>query len=205
MSNESDAGLPRLQAPGAGLPWFERAVASVMLGWKARRATREGNAALFARERDTILELARACDPQNAAKRVLIPRPRGLEDSSRYWSVYMTLDHLRIINEGTGRLIRLLGEGKTPGRVTGTADVKPDPAADAQMVGAFEAACARFERCVDAVAELRTPLRWPHPWFGPLDAADWHFFTAFHMGLHRRQIEAILRGLHTAAAGSPRN
>jgi hypothetical protein len=29
---------------------------------------------------------------------VLIARPRGLEDSSRYWSVWMTLDHLRIVH-----------------------------------------------------------------------------------------------------------
>ena len=139
------------------------------------------------------------CRPSNRATRVLIPRPLGLEDSSRYWSVYMTLDHLRIVNGGTGELIRLLGVGKTPDRVTGTADVKPSPDADESVLGTFEAACAHFERCVSGVENLRTALRWPHPWFGPLDAADWHFFTAFHLTLHRQQIAAIRRGLARAA------
>lgn len=186
---------PHLQPPGAGLPPFERFVARLLVGWQARRATRRGNAAQFARERETILALAGTCPAEQAATRVLIPRPRGLEDSSRYWSVYMTLDHLRIVNQGAGELIRLLGRGQTPDRVTGTADVKPSPDADAGVVAAFEAACRHFERCVDEVADLHTALRWPHPWFGPLDAADWQFFTAFHMRLHRHQIEAILRGL----------
>lgn len=189
---------PVLQPPGAGLPWYERAIARAMLGWKARRVTRAGNAALFARERDLILQRLGDCPTPLRATRVLIPRPRGLEDCSRYWSVYMTLDHLRIINHGTGELIRLLGRGQTPERVTGTADVKPSPAADEGVVAAFGEACAHFERCAAGVENLRATPRWPHPWFGPLDAADWHFFTAFHMTLHRHQIEAIQRGLDKA-------
>lgn len=186
---------PQLQPPGAGLPWYERLVGGVMLRRRARGATRRQNAARFAQERDQILDLVRSCCAQAAARPVLIARLRGMEDSSRFWSVCMTLEHLRIVNHGTGELIRLLGLGQTPTRRTGTADVKPRPGIGVEVIGAFEAACAHFARCVDEVAELRTAVRWPHPWFGPLDAADWHFFTAFHMKLHHHQIEAILRSL----------
>ena len=182
----------QLQPPGAGLPKLELLLARLLVGWQARRATRQSAADLFARERTAILALARSGVAARDEQRVLIKRPVGLEDSSRYWSVYMTMDHLRIVNHGTGELIRLLGRGETPARVTGTADVKPAPGVGrgGDRPSSSEPATSSI-RAWQAVDDLRATPRWPHPWFGPLNAADWHFFTAFHMGLHRRQVEAI--------------
>ncbi len=191
MSPILPAVEPRLQPPGAGLPRLELLIARLLVGWQARRATRQSAATLFARERAAILKLVQGGSSEADQQRVLIKRPVGLEDCSRYWSVYMTMDHLRIVNHGTGELIRLLGRGKTPARVTGTADVKPVPGVGRAIIGGFEQACDFFEQSVAAVDDLRATPCWPHPWFGPLNAADWHFFTAFHLGLHRRQIEAI--------------
>ncbi len=37
--------------------------------------------------------------------------------------------------------------------------------------------------------------RFFHPWFGPLDAHRWHCLLAFHQGIHRKQIQAVHRGL----------
>jgi hypothetical protein len=178
---------------------MELIIARLILGWQRRRATRQSAAARFGRERDIILNLARGCDPEMGARRVLIPRPRGLEDSSRYWSVFMTLDHLRITNQGAAEVITLLGRGELPARALSIADLKPAPGADATAVGAFERACDHFERCVAAVDNLCRKARYAHPWFGPLNAADWHVATAFHMGLHRRQVETILQALGKAA------
>jgi len=42
---------------------------------------------------------------------------------------------------------------------------------------------------------LRTALKYKHPWFGPLDAAGWHTMAAWHIGLHRGQVERIVEGL----------
>ena len=191
MSQILQEAEPRLQPPGTGLPKLELSIARMLVGWQNRRSTRQSAAALFAREREVILKLARGGSSEADAQRVLIKRPIGLEDCSRYWSVYMTMDHLRIVNHGTGELIRLLGRGETPERVTGTADVKPAPGVGPEVTAEFERACDFFEQSVAVVDDLRATPRWPHPWFGPLNAADWHFFTAFHMGLHRRQVEAI--------------
>ena len=41
-------------------------------------------------------------------RRVLIRRPPGLEDSSRYWSAFMTLEHLRIVHREMVRIIDAL-------------------------------------------------------------------------------------------------
>jgi hypothetical protein len=48
---------------------------------------------------------------------------------------------------------------------------------------------------VAAAGNLKTELRYAHPWFGPLDAAGWHTLAAGHLGIHRVQIEQIIQGL----------
>ena len=187
--------MPRLAPPGAGLPWLEMRMARLGFSWLERRTSREQAAALLARERDTILKLASRCDPETGSLRVLIDRLRGMEDSSRFWSVFMTLDHLRIVNLAVSEVIQLLGMGQVPAREARTADVKPDPGVDRRVVDDFECSCQRVELCSAAVPNLRTAHRFAHPWFGSLDGAGWHFLAGFHLQLHRRQIEQILRHL----------
>ncbi|MGB7792191.1 MAG: DinB family protein [Terrimicrobiaceae bacterium] len=195
MNAEIREGIPVLAPPGAGLPRLELIIMRLAFGWLRRRQTREQAAELFRRERDVILRLASRCDPESASRPVLIDRLRGMEDSSRFWSVFMVIDHLRIVNRGISEVIRLLGRGQTPARQLRIADVKPRPLADQKVTGEFEQACARFERHAAKLSDLRTALRYAHPWFGPLDASGWHFLAGFHMQLHRRQIELILRHL----------
>src|SRR6185369_877237 len=87
---------PQLARPGAGLPKPELYVARILFALRRWTSTRDVFSAVFQKERHAIQQLVRSCGPVSAARRVLIPRVRGLEDSSRYWSVWMTLEHLRI-------------------------------------------------------------------------------------------------------------
>ena len=63
------------------------------------------------------------------------------------------------------------------------------------------AAVAEYEAAGDALLaaaaapDLKTSIRLPHPWFGPLDAAGWPALAAGHMGIHREQIVRILRAI----------
>jgi len=132
---------------------------------------------------------------------VLIKRLPGMEDSSRHWSVFMTMDHLRIVNGFIAETLALLARGEVPERAASTATVKPDPQADAAVWEGLETACDAIARTADAIPDLRTASRFAHPWFGPLDAAGWHFMAGFHMRLHRGQIQAILRGLENPGRG----
>lgn len=190
--NASDAVSDTLEPAGKGLPRIELWVARVLVGWQARRTSRQGADRLFADERARVRRLVESVPEERASRRVLIPRLRGMEDSSRYWSVYMTLDHLRIVDDEIAGVIVSLVRGAVPARAVSTADVKPSPTADRAVMTSFERSCDVYTRTVDAIPDLNTKLTWPHPWFGPFDAARWHFLTAFHMGLHRRQIEVIL-------------
>ena len=166
-----------------------------MLKWQASWTSRAQAEELFAAQRAAALEIASQCPAEHLHTPVLIRRIRGLEDSSRYWSVLMTLDHLRIVNESISRIIPLLAAGQVPEGVARTAAVKPSPSQDAGIITAFEKANDALVSAVASVGNLRTASRYDHPWFGPLDAAQWHFMAGFHMRLHVKQLQLILEGL----------
>lgn len=194
MSADESAPAVKLAPPGAGLPKPELFFARLIFGWFRRTRSRAGVTAMFDEERAEILRLVETCGAGQGTRRTLIKRLPGLEDSSRDWSVLMTLEHLRIVNEGIREGIRSLAKGKVPERVASTAAVKPG-VVDATAVAAFTAGCDRFQEAVAAIPDLHTPVRYRHPWFGPLDAAGWHAVAAFHMRLHRKQVAAILAGM----------
>ena len=163
-----------------------------------RRAGRRASAARFERERRRIQSLIRQCDAESGERRVLIQRVRGMEDSSRNWSFWMTLDHLRIVNGSIQRIIRALAGGVVPSGSASTAAVKPPPGAIMSVVPDYIRSCEDLAETVASIANLKTRLRYAHPWFGPLNAADWHAMAGGHMGIHRVQIERILEGLARA-------
>ena len=185
---------PRLAPPGAGIPAIERFVGGSFLTLRRLLGTPSKLTAQFERERRTIASLRSGRDASALGTRVLIARLRGLEDSSRFWSVWMTLDHLRIVNDNITGVIGELTQGRVPDGSASTAAVKPSEHVGGEVVTAYEASCDRLVRAIASKTMLRTELRYAHPWFGPLDAFGWYAMSAMHMGIHRVQIERILRG-----------
>jgi hypothetical protein len=191
MANSQNE-TPKLAAPGAGLPGYELQIGRVLFALRAWTHGRRRIDALFRQERALIAELVKGCPAGRLGERVLIPRPRGLEDSSRHWSVLMTLEHLRIVNLACASIIRELSEGRVPAGKASTADVKPSPDVTESVLAAYEASCDEVLAAVASAKDLDDAARFPHPWFGPMSARRWHVLAAVHLGLHRRQIESIL-------------
>jgi hypothetical protein len=189
---------PQLAAPGAGLPSLELSIARALAAFQRWTGTREGFDEQFEKERGTIRRLVESCEPAQLSRRVLIRRPVGLEDSSRNWSVLMTLDHLRIVHNSMEDIIRKLTSGELPEGTASTAAVKPSEAVTSAVLGEYERSCDTLIETVAAAGDLKTRLRYSHPWFGPMDAAGWHALSATHLGIHRVQIERIVDGLSNA-------
>lgn len=187
--------LPELAAPGAGLPSVELFIGRTLFALKRFCFSRETVTAQFQREREVIRRLVRSSDESSRGERILIPRLRGLEDSSRYWSVWMTLDHLRITNSVFAMVMTSLAHGKVPQKKACTADVKPDPGVTAKVEAEYEDSCDRFLSAAASVADLHTSAKYAHPWFGPLDAGGWYALSAGHMRIHRAQLQSILQHL----------
>lgn len=186
---------PSLAAPGAGLP----AVELFFARWMFRLHVWCGDAgafqAQFEQERQTLRGLIQGCDEETGAQPVLIRRLPGLEDSSRYWSVWMTLEHLRLVHGSLTQVISALGAGKSLSGQASTAAVKPAVGITSSVISAYEASCDALISTVQQMKSLKTELKFAHPWFGPLDAHGWYAMAPFHLRLHRAQIQTILHKL----------
>lgn len=186
---------PGLAPPGAGLPkaeqfvtrWILFPVAGVVLD--RRRAL-----ALYESEGRRILGMARGLDQRALSTRVLIPRVRGIEDSSRDWSVAMVLEHLLIVGSGIRGTILSLSRGQVPELEVRIENVKPSPSAGPEAVDRFADWLAAANDGLDAIPLPAEP-RLPHPWFGPMTAAQWMKLNAVHNRIHRVQIERIVERL----------
>lgn len=195
MDTHTDTELS-LAPPGAGLPRLELLIAKRVFAAEYRKATFKNVIADLEAEKEKICSLVSSHDPEVCAQQVLIKRLRGMEDSSRNWSAYMTADHLRIVNESIVAIIGTLKSGRTlPGEAS-TAAVKPSPDAGAEAIDLFRESCESLSNVINP-DDFSQPqaFHYAHPWFGTLDAAQWLFMGAFHMRLHRKQIERIFSTL----------
>lgn len=185
----------RLQPPGAGLPWYELAAARfVVFPLLCRRLSWAAAGRQFQTEGAAVLKLWDATPPDRLTERVLIRRIRGIEDSSRFWSVAMTVEHLNIVGHGVRRLIGGLRVGQAPPRAARVEDVKPRgelPPAEVRAAFVQLLADAATSDATEPPIPRGTEPSAPHPWFGPLDAHHWHCLLGIHQGVHRKQIEAI--------------
>lgn len=195
MSTSAD---PQLAPPGAGLPTIELWGARLLFAQTRLRGNRETFMARFEQERAAIRVLVASCPEAQRGEQVLIARLRGLEDSSRDWSVWMTLDHLRITNTAFARVINALTHGKVPPGKASTAAVKPSASVTANVEADFERSCDGVLAAITEARDLKTKVRFAHPWFGSLDAFGWAAMAGTHMGVHHLQIQSILAGLSSA-------
>jgi hypothetical protein len=182
-----------LQPPGAGLPLAELWLSRLGLAIIHRTTSRAQASDWFRTEADRILRLARSVDQELAARPVLIPRVWGIEDSSRNWSVFMTLEHLTIVNQVIADIIEHLAARQAYDRDISTADVKPTTGQDQKLIGRFAGSIDDYLARIERLENLHTQARHRHPWFGPLNAHAWHVLAAAHQRIHRRQIERILK------------
>ncbi|MCE9520473.1 MAG: hypothetical protein K8R87_13080, partial [Verrucomicrobia bacterium] len=166
-TSPTNAVTPALAPPGAGLPALELFFARLLVGWKSKRTSRDDSAKLFATEHTTILQLIAGRNLSLLSQPVLIKRLPGLEDSSRYWSALMTLDHLRIVNREIAGVIASLCTGKIPLRTASTAAVKPSQFVDENVIANFTQSCRDLESVVATQTNLKTTAKYAHPWFGP--------------------------------------
>jgi uncharacterized damage-inducible protein DinB len=188
----------RLQRPGAGLPFLEWAIARFWYFPRYSRAAGwEQNLARMLKESAKALAWVEGLDAEKLSRQVLIERIPGIEDSSRFWSAAMTLDHLMIVGRLMVMAIEQLSAGKVPGVEADVAKVKP-PAVQhgPEILAAFREFLQDAEKRIRASAPgMDTRLAFPHPWFGPMTPGQWLWLMANHHGIHRRQIQAILKGM----------
>ena len=187
---------PQLDKPGAGLPFFEWFVAQYLLVPILFLTTSKEKAIQkFQSESAEIIRLAESLTPQQFTERRLIKRLRGLEDSSRYWSVAMTIEHLVIVGGSTRKIVKNLAKDITEMPPSSTAAVKPHEDVDAaKVIEDFKAMTDALVQTAKITNFTKFPnAKFKHPWFGPMTATQWLIFSPMHQRLHRQQIEEIVK------------
>jgi hypothetical protein len=185
---------PLLARPGAGLPAPELLLSQVLLALVRATSSRASALRRFLSEARRISGLVAPLDDRVGGQQVLVPRLLGLEDSSRFWSPFMVVEHLCIVDSNMFRIMTDLVAGRLhpdPARIE---NFKPGPTAGRASLVVFEHLVAEFVATVPQWPNLHTEHRHAHPWFGPLDAHGWLCLAGIHHAIHRRQLERILSG-----------
>lgn len=193
--------VPRLDKPGAGLPFPQE----LILRWYvapfiAGRADWEEDKKKFAKSTEALLKLVEGLDEKQLSAKVLVPPQQGLEDSSRYWSAAMLFEHLVIVGSAVKGGIISLSKGIVPPRKADTASVKPAGAATpAQSVEEYRKFSSTVMADIDAaVKDKDSKAKFRHPWLGPLNCRQWHWLLHAHQSIHLRQLREIVKGLTAA-------
>jgi hypothetical protein len=186
--------MPELQKPGAGLPFFEWLVSKY---WIVNRLpykiSWDETQAFFERESQKSIEIFESIPLVLREKRILIDRIPGIEDSSRYWSSVMVLEHLVIVGSLMSEGMVLLSRGIAPESSVGIADVKPLGGTSSEQVLALfkDFLVTTSHRMAAEIQNRESKIKLAHPWFGPMDIHQWHWLMAAHHRIHRKQLEAI--------------
>ncbi|OAI43175.1 hypothetical protein AYO41_02705 [Verrucomicrobia bacterium SCGC AG-212-E04] len=194
MNKPTQRVPPKLGKPGAGLPFLELFVARHFLLPRAyRRINWDGADAMFQKQGRILVDLTQNLSADRLQKPVLIGRIAGIEDSSRFWSPGMVLEHLIIVGSQMMRGIVELSRGLVPAVKPDVAAVKPTGSYAAGAVGVFRSFLAQYADTMKReVVDRNSPTTLVHPWFGAMNARQWHCLAALHQGIHRKQMQKIL-------------
>ncbi len=100
MTNRGENSIPQLAPPGTGLPWWQHYVSRyLVLPIFFARTPWDEAGRIFQQEGKLILTLSRKLSTAESTSRVLVEGVWGIEDSSRYWSTAMVMEHLAIVGD----------------------------------------------------------------------------------------------------------
>jgi len=186
-----------LAPPGAGLPVVQKFLLRYLLFPAfCRTNTWQKALAKFQAEGDRIVALAERLSPEQLQERVLVKAPMGIEDSSRYWSAAMVLEHLIEVGSRVATGIVELTHGEQVTVSSDIADVKPTGGKGSQIVEEYKAFLRDYAHTLNEDAgDWKSAQTHGHPWFGELDAHQWACLGAVHQSIHRKQMERIVAGL----------
>ncbi|MGE4233781.1 MAG: DinB family protein [Bacteriovoracia bacterium] len=186
---------PKLEAPGAGLPFFEALVLRYYVKpFVMKKFSWDQSMSFLKSEGEKILILIGDVSDEDANKKILVQRIRGLEDSSRYWSIAMVLEHILIVTNAIRSVILDLSNQKKTLVFVDIAKVKPKGGKPWQELKAEFKQMMQSE--IGGLSSLardkNSKLSHEHPWFGQMNTKEWAFLIGAHLRIHRQQVKQIV-------------
>lgn len=196
--NKNDQPIIKLAPPGAGLGFFTE----LFLQWYvnpfvSKKSTWDQCAANFVKVHSKILSVLETIPAEKADIKVLVPPQKGLEDSSRYWSVSMLVEHLLIVGMQVQTAIMRLSNEEHLTELVSTANVKPSGESTyAILLEKLKRFSADLPSDLEAhVKNRESKSKLAHPWFGPFNSKQWYWLLGIHATIHLKQLNEIKKGL----------
>ncbi len=142
------------------------------------------------------LDLANGLDREIGMRSVRVPPMRGIDEDMREWSFYMILEHNAIVNRSISATIQQLVRGEElsgAAKIDPKRDVMPSQSAAEEQLAEFKNSVNEHVAIVANLGKLRDTLTAPHPIFGDFDAHMWNCMFSFHLSLHYKQAEHVVR------------
>ena len=149
---------PTLAPPGAGLPAVQLLFSRFILAVASAVDSRDSALRRFNAEACRIRKMVDPLDETVGVRRVLVPRLLGLEDSSRFWSPYMVVEHLVIVDTNMFRIMTDLVAGRLHPDEARIEDFKPAPSVGRASLVTFDKLVTQFNGQVPQWPDLRTRL-----------------------------------------------
>lgn len=189
---------PKLAAPGAGIPWYHKVLLRLVISpFVAARTDWSLSQERFNKVTSKILKEIDGLTEAQLSTRILVPPQMGLEDSSRYWSIAMVLEHIVIVGNAIAIGTHELSSGRVPDYKVDTAAVKPIGSMSTQeALDKFKKFCLEdYPKLLPSLKNKNSELKLHHPWFGMFKAQQWFWLLTMHHALHLKQIREIKKGL----------
>lgn len=196
-SEQSSKKLPppiKLQKPGAGLPFLEALIVKYFFGqYVANKKTADDNFKTLEIFTQKILKTIEGLSAEQLEHPVLVPKLQGLEDSSRYWSIHMTLEHLLIVGKNMKHILIELSHERIPPIQVDIAKVKPLGSTSSQeIVKEFKLFFENVNEDIKKnMGNYHAKAKLYHPWLGDISVKKWHWLLGTHQGIHYNQIKHI--------------
>jgi len=187
---------PKLAVPGAGIPFHHKVLLRVYVKpFIAAKSSPEASKKTFEKVTEKILKEVEGLTAEELNQKVLVPPQAGLEDSSRFWSIAMTLEHLGIVGRKLSLAVTALSQNLPINEKADIGKLKPfGQMSSAESLQDFKKfALEEFSKL--PLPGLNPGNRFHHPWFGMMNNREWYWLLGVHQGLHLKQIREIKKGL----------
>ena len=193
MAKDNAGGT--LEPAGAGLPPMELfLLKNIQLPMAFATTSNEQAMKTFLQEARYHVDLVSKLSTEARDRKVLVPKLPSIEDSSRFWSAGMVLEHLIIVGERMGVIVQSLSAGKMPTGMSSIAEGKPPGKIGGEMI--IEEYATFVDRFIKRMNNIepsvnKRNISYAHPWFGPLGVNQWICLSALHQKTHTKHLQAI--------------
>ncbi len=196
--NQQYQQAPKLAPPGAGIPLLHQLFLRLIVKpFVAAKAPWESSTTSFKKIHSKILKETEGLSHIDLQRRILVPSITGLEDSSRYWSIAMCLEHILIVGNQIKPAIVELSHNREIDKTVSTALVKPLGRNDMdQLISEFTTFVHQTpDEVLKKIKDPESKTTLKHPWFGPFTPKAWYWLLGMHGGIHLKQIREIKKRL----------